>query len=452
MQPPPAQCILRYIPTDSDLPYEEVSRPKDSDQSGESGVDKYVHDESRGNGGNKPEAQSVQWELGRGFHGQVIVVRKRNDPTGDLLARKQYLGPTISSDPFRKPVALAALLEELKILNALDKDNPTNHRVKVRDAFTVGMKDFFLIIEPVALQGTLADMLNNFAFAWKTKTRKDFQILRRVSGCLTAAVASLHTEGYRHRDLHPGNILLQFGKPLLCDFGASLHVECDARGTTRTYFPPRMERYAAPEVLSTIQDRNNKADVFALGVILFEIELAIDEYRTLARTLEDGEWRWSSNLEVVEAWCKRLIKKSQTFEILSYVVLKDPLKRFSAQTVAAIMQDNTFDYTGPRPMMCAACHKWVWRHGDTVELEKFKKARYIKLENKRQECFKLMGNILRPLFLGSDHPWKADTRLDPASPPINKHSMEIYRAPLRLSTDADYPDSFSDNSSNNSVD
>lgn len=88
------------------------------------------------------------------------------------------------------------------------------------------------------------------------------------------AVRHAHQQGVIHRDLKPGNILIDAdGIPHVLDFGlAKATSASDSRGLTVTGEFFGTLAYAAPEQVSGHPDRmDTRADVFALGVILYEL-------------------------------------------------------------------------------------------------------------------------------------------------------------------------------------
>lgn len=92
----------------------------------------------------------------------------------------------------------------------------------------------------------------------------------RLVARVADAVAYAHSRGVVHRDLKPGNIVVCGGEPVLTDFGM-------ARGALDVRMTETGELLGTPAYMSPEQIRGNgkdadgKADVFALGVILFEL-------------------------------------------------------------------------------------------------------------------------------------------------------------------------------------
>jgi eukaryotic-like serine/threonine-protein kinase len=86
------------------------------------------------------------------------------------------------------------------------------------------------------------------------------------------ALAAAHARGIVHRDLKPGNLFLLDGRTdriRLLDFGVAL-VTTAATRMTRTGVPIGTLRYMSPEQARVDSDIDARADVFALGSVLFE--------------------------------------------------------------------------------------------------------------------------------------------------------------------------------------
>lgn len=98
--------------------------------------------------------------------------------------------------------------------------------------------------------------------------REAAALLIRVAG----AVHHAHQHGVIHRDIKPGNILLDTkGEPYLSDFGLARFVEENA-GITRTHMVLGTANYMAPEQADARnRDLTTAADIYSLGAVACEL-------------------------------------------------------------------------------------------------------------------------------------------------------------------------------------
>jgi hypothetical protein len=98
--------------------------------------------------------------------------------------------------------------------------------------------------------------------------------LRELVGLLATvcrAVHFAHQRGVLHRDLKPGNILLDAdGTPFVADFGLAKRTDSDD-GSTRTGAAVGTPAYMPPEQARGDKGISTAADVYALGAILYEV-------------------------------------------------------------------------------------------------------------------------------------------------------------------------------------
>ena len=104
---------------------------------------------------------------------------------------------------------------------------------------------------------------------------KAVQIARQ----LCAGIAAAHEKGVLHRDLKPANVMLDGnGDVRIADFGIATLGEVEGDGVAGT------PQYMAPELLAG-RPGTTKSDIFALGLILFEVFTGKRAYE--AKTLAD---------------------------------------------------------------------------------------------------------------------------------------------------------------------
>jgi serine/threonine protein kinase len=92
----------------------------------------------------------------------------------------------------------------------------------------------------------------------------------RLVHTLARAVGAAHQVGITHRDLKPGNVLIVNGVPKIADFGLAKQMEHSLQTASGAILGT--PQYMAPEQAAGDNRRVGPAsDVYALGVILFEL-------------------------------------------------------------------------------------------------------------------------------------------------------------------------------------
>jgi eukaryotic-like serine/threonine-protein kinase len=123
------------------------------------------------------------------------------------------------------------------------------------------------------------------------KRALDVEARLRLFIAICQAVHHAHVRLVVHRDLKPSNILVtDAGEPRLLDFGiAKLLVEDEAGATlTRAGLGVMTPEYAAPEQLR-LEPVSTATDVYALGLILYELLAGRHPYRDRVRPAVTGE-------------------------------------------------------------------------------------------------------------------------------------------------------------------
>lgn len=137
-------------------------------------------------------------------------------------------------------------------------DHP--HIVKV---YSFGERDGVpFIVMPILSGGSLADRLKTLE-SGRLSPPDAARLLRAVAH----GVHHAHQRGLIHRDLKPGNILLdECDRPHVADFGLARAVDASASGTIAG-----TPAYMAPEQCQGEKGLTTAVDVWALGAILFEL-------------------------------------------------------------------------------------------------------------------------------------------------------------------------------------
>jgi hypothetical protein len=193
--------------------------------------------------------------LGSGGFGQV-------DKVVSLISWREYARKrTPRSVVFgdRKAKFEESLIAEINILKKLRHHHVIEFVGSYTDPEYLG-----LIMYPVAEMDLAAYL--------EVATESSASEIRTFFGCLARAVEFLHSRNIRHKDIKPGNILVDNGNVLLTDFGLSLDfadAESDG-GTTVSMVNGFTRKYCAPEVVM-MEPRNTSSDIWSLGVVFLEM-------------------------------------------------------------------------------------------------------------------------------------------------------------------------------------
>jgi serine/threonine-protein kinase len=94
----------------------------------------------------------------------------------------------------------------------------------------------------------------------------------RITHDAAAALGYAHARGVLHRDVKPENILLAGGRALVADFGLARAIgAADTTKLTRTGVIVGTIYYMSPEQVREERDLDQRADVYSLGCVLYEM-------------------------------------------------------------------------------------------------------------------------------------------------------------------------------------
>jgi eukaryotic-like serine/threonine-protein kinase len=194
---------------------------------------------------------ALERELGEGGMATVYLARDlKHNRNVALKVLKPELAAVVGAERFLAEIETTANLQHPHILPLFDS----------------GEADGFLFYVMPYVEGeTLADRI-----------RREKQLpVDEALGIATSVASALqhaHDRGIIHRDIKPGNILLQDGQPVVGDFGIALAVgSAGGARLTETGLSVGTPYYMSPEQATGDQVVGPASDTYALACVLYEM-------------------------------------------------------------------------------------------------------------------------------------------------------------------------------------
>ena len=198
----------------------------------------------------------LERELGRGGMATVYLARdlKHERPVALKVLRPE-LAASLGPERFLREIRLAAQLNHPHILPLFDSGE-----IRRGDGPPI-----LYYTMPYVEGESLRDRLDRET---QLPLEDALQITRHVAAALTYA----HERGILHRDIKPGNILLEGGEAVVADFGIGRAITAaGADRLTETGLALGTPTYMSPEQAAGSQDLDGRSDLYALACVLYEM-------------------------------------------------------------------------------------------------------------------------------------------------------------------------------------
>jgi eukaryotic-like serine/threonine-protein kinase len=289
---------------------------------------------------------ALKYQIGEGGLGTVYAA---HDPLLSRLIAIKTLNVEVSQD--QRADFNALFLNEARAAAGLSHP----HIVTVFDA---GVSDNKAYIAMELLKGK--DLRELLKEGWRATSVQATQIVRRVADALGYA----HSKGVVHRDIKPANIfMVGRTQPKVLDFGIArvthkhdTHVSDEITGGSPYYMAPEQIRQ---------QPSDQRADVFSLGVVLYELLTDVKPF--VGNTLEEISQAVLNHTPTAPHVLKPELPQGLS-DIVMRAMEKEPEKRFSSarsmsrslrqwteETDAAGAETSPFGRPG-----VGSAFRWAW--------------------------------------------------------------------------------------------
>ncbi|XP_024540198.1 serine/threonine-protein kinase TIO isoform X1 [Selaginella moellendorffii] len=254
--------------------------------------------------------------VGEGSFGKVYKGRRKF--TGQTVAMKFILKHGKSDKDIEN------LRQEIEILRQLKHENI----IEMLDAFE-SPQEFCVVTE--FAQGELFEILED------DKCLPEAQV-QAIAKQLVRALHYLHSHRIIHRDMKPQNILIGAGGIVkLCDFGFARAMSCNTMVLRSIKGTPL---YMAPELVRE-QPYNHTADLWSLGVILYELYVGqppfyTNSVYTLIRHIVKDPVKYPDTISSnFKSFLKGLLNKVSESRLTWPALLDHPFVRETSDEIAA---------------------------------------------------------------------------------------------------------------------
>ncbi|HEX5004734.1 MAG TPA: protein kinase [Gemmatimonadales bacterium] len=194
----------------------------------------------------------LERELGQGGMATVYLAEDlKHHRRVAIKVLRPELAATLGPDRFAREIEVAARLQHPHILGVLDSGDDAG---------------FFYYVMPYVEGESLRDRL---ARAGELPVPEAVRLLAEIAEALAVA----HKTGIVHRDIKPENVLLSGRHAMVMDFGVAKAVSeaADRQQLTTAGVALGTPAYMAPEQASADPQMDGRVDIYALGVLAYEM-------------------------------------------------------------------------------------------------------------------------------------------------------------------------------------
>jgi tRNA A-37 threonylcarbamoyl transferase component Bud32 len=197
------------------------------------------------------EWYAIERELGHGATATVYLARDlKHNRSVAVKVLSPELALAVRTERFLREIEIAAQLSHPHIVPLYDSGSASG---------------FLYYVMPYVRGESVRDLL---ARGGPLPVEEALRIARQVAGALDHA----HRHGVIHRDIKPGNILLEEGHARVADFGIARAVTTeDSQIVTQTGVTIGTPAYMSPEQASGEPNLDRRTDIYSLGCVLYEM-------------------------------------------------------------------------------------------------------------------------------------------------------------------------------------